>query len=298
MDKTLADKEPTFVLGLKKSTIQLLRFHFSFFLMPVYWFALSQVPSIDWTNAIFIFLILHVLVYPSSNGYNSYVDRDETPIGGLKKPSLPTRQLYDVCFAMDMLAIVLGFVISIYFAVGIFAYILASRAYSSRSIRLKKMTWIGYLTVIFFQGAVSFFLVYHGSDTHKTLHAPVPAMLASSLLIGGFYPLTQIYQHVADLLDGVKTVSYRLGYRGTFIFSLIMYCLAFGSLAYYFFSSLEGKEFVVLATCMLPVLVYFFIWAARVWKDTSQANFENTMRMNLLASSCSNLGFIVVLLMR
>jgi 1,4-dihydroxy-2-naphthoate octaprenyltransferase len=122
-------------------------------------------------------------------------------------------------------------------------------------------------------------------------------MLASSFLIGGFYPLTQIYQHVADLLDGVQTLSYRLGYRGTFIFSLIMYCIAFGTLGYYFFSSLEEKEFLVLATCMLPVLVYFFIWAAKVWKDTNQANFENTMRMNLLASCCSNFGFIVVLLM-
>jgi 1,4-dihydroxy-2-naphthoate octaprenyltransferase len=228
--------------------------------MPVYWFALSQLSSIDWVSAILIFLILHILVYPASNGYNSYMDRDETPIGGLKKPSLPTRQLYEVCFAMDLLAIVLGFLISIFFATGIFAYILASRAYSSRSIRLKKRTWLGYLTVIFFQGAVCFFLVYHGSDLHKTLHVPKAAMLASSFLIGGFYPLTQIYQHVADLLDGVQTLSYRLGYRGTFIFSLIMYCLAFGTLGYYLFSSLEEKEFFVFSTSMLPFLVYFFIW--------------------------------------
>jgi len=56
------------------------------------------------------------------------------------------------------------------------------------------------------------------------------------------------------------------------------------------------KEFLVLATCMLPVIVYFFVWAARVWRDPLQANFANTMRMNLLASVCTNAGFIAVLI--
>ena len=53
------------------STLRLLRLPFSFFLMPVYWFALSQVVEKDWTRAILIFVILHLLVYPASNGYNS-----------------------------------------------------------------------------------------------------------------------------------------------------------------------------------------------------------------------------------
>jgi 1,4-dihydroxy-2-naphthoate octaprenyltransferase len=68
-------------------------------------------------------------------------------------------------------------------------------------------------------------------------------------------------------------------------------------MAYYFFSTLQIREFYVLATCMLPILVYFLIWAVKVWKDPGQANFTNTMRMNLLASVCTNAGFIAVLIM-
>src|SRR4029077_18349443 len=79
---------------LKKSTIQLLRLHFSFFLMPVYWFALGQVGDKDRVRAFLIFIILHLLVYPASNGYNSYMDRDDSPIGGLEHPLQPTRQLF------------------------------------------------------------------------------------------------------------------------------------------------------------------------------------------------------------
>jgi 1,4-dihydroxy-2-naphthoate polyprenyltransferase len=282
---------------VKVSTVQLMRFHFSFFLMPVYWFALSQVVYKSWPRAIFIFIILHLLVYPASNGYNSYMDRDEGSIGGLKNPLQPTRELYYVTLFMDLIAIILSFFISVYFLIGIGAYILASRAYSYRGIRLKKYPIIGYLLVIIFQGAVIFFLVYHGSHENKTLQVPTPAMVASSLLVGGFYPLTQLYQHQADKKDGVVTISYLLGYRGTFIFAGIVYSFAFLTLAYYLIMSYEIKEFLVLATGMVPVLVYFFIWAAKVWKDSKNANFTNTMRMNVLASFCTNTCFIIILLM-
>ncbi len=280
-----------------RSTLQLLRFHFSFFLMPVYFFALSQVVRINWCNATLIFIILHLLVYPASNGYNSYMDRDTSSIGGLKNPLEPTRQLFMVTVCLDTIAVALSFFITWIFAIGIFLYILASRAYSYRGIRLKKFPFIGYLTVIIFQGAVSFFLVFHGSSANHTLQMPLISLVAASLLIGGFYPLTQIYQHEEDAKDGVRTISYKLGYTGTFVFTGIVYALAFATLGLQFFLNLEIKEFIVLQTFMLPVLVYFFIWFSKVLKNKKEANFKNTMRMNLLASVCTNLGFITILIM-
>jgi len=266
--------------------------------MPVYWFALSQVPVINNRNAILIFGILHLLVYPASNGYNSYMDRDTESIGGIEHPLQPTRELLRVTMLMDIISILAGLLISVYFVIGITAYILASRAYSFRGIRLKKYPFIGYLTVIIFQGAVSFAIVYHGASADLTLRIPVMLMLVSSLLIGGFYPLTQIYQHKADLKDGVASISYKLGYRGTFIFCALVYGLAFGLLLYYFTASQRMKDFLILATCMLPILVYFFMWASGVWKNTAAASFRNTMRMNLIASLCTNIGFVTLLIRR
>jgi 1,4-dihydroxy-2-naphthoate octaprenyltransferase len=287
---------------IQRSTLQLLRFPFSFFLMPVYWFALSQVVHKDWGRALLIFFILHMLVYPASNGYNSYMDRDTTPIGGLEHPLPPTRQLFRITIALDLLALVLGAFISLYFVAGLAVYILASRAYSYRGIRLKKYPIAGFLTVIVCQGALVFFLVYHGShypgEMQESLQFPVEAMVASSLLLGGFYPLTQLYQHEADRRDGVRTISLLLGYRGSFIFTAVVYSIAFLVLAHYFVSTFLGlREFYVLATCMLPILVYFFVWAVKVWRDPGQASYTNTMRMNLLASLCTNIGFIAVLVM-
>src|SRR5918993_5866060 len=206
-----------------KSTVQLLRIHFSFFLMPVYWFALSQTVHIHRLHAILIFIILHLLVYPASNGYNSFMDRDTESVGGIRNPMQPTKQLFYVTIVLDVAALLLSLFISWWFFFGIAAYIAASRAYSYRRIRLKQYPIAGYLTVIFFQGAVTFFLVLHGSSENKTLNVPVMGMIAASLLIGGFYPLTQVYQHKQDKEDGVITLSYKLGYEGTFIFTALVY---------------------------------------------------------------------------
>jgi 1,4-dihydroxy-2-naphthoate octaprenyltransferase len=283
---------------IQRSTIQLLRFHFSFFLMPVYWFALSQVVRPDGGRALLIFMILHILIYPSSNGFNSYMDRDEGSIGGLKSPLQPTRQLLYASLLMDWLALLLGFFISIYFALATALYILASRAYSARSIRLKKYPITGFLTVVICQGALVFFMVYHGSHPILSLHVPTLGMISASLLIGGFYPLTQIYQHAADGRDGVRTISALLGIRGTFIFCGIIYGIAFTVLTYFFLISLEIKEFSVFTTCMLPVLVYFIVWAVQVWRNPTRADFRHTMRMNTIASCCTSVGFILVFLMQ
>lgn len=287
------------MIRIERSTVQLLRLPFSIFLMPVFWFALSQAIPRDWGRALLVFLILHLLVYPASNGYNSYMDRDDGPIGGLARPLLPTRQLFRVTVGMDMLAVLLGLLIGWYFAAGVLIYILASRAYSYRGIRLKKYPVLGWLTVVSCQGALVFFLVYQGSHPSSAgaagLRAPVEGMIVSSLLLGAFYPLTQVYQHDADRRDGVKTLSMLLGYRGSFLFAGILYLIAFLMLAHYFLSTLQEREFYALATCMLPVVVYFLTWAVRVWRDPAEANYTNTIRMNVLGSICLNIGFILVL---
>lgn len=281
---------------LQSSTIQLLRFHFSFFLMPVYWLSLSQVVDINTNRAMLIFAILHLMIYPASNGYNSYMDRDTGSIGGIKNPKQPTKELFYVTLLLDGIGLLCSLYISSWFFIGILAFILASRAYSYRGIRLKKYPVIGYLTVIIFQGALVFFLVMHGSSSNLTLHIPAIGMIAAALLIGGFYPLTQIYQHMQDKEDGVNTLSYVLGYRGTFIFTAIIYTLAMLTLGTYLALNLQLRNFFIIQIFFLPVLVYFFWWFNKVYSNVSAADFKNTMRMNIIASIFTNAAFIFLFL--
>jgi 1,4-dihydroxy-2-naphthoate octaprenyltransferase len=280
---------------IKASTVKLLRIPFSFFLSPLYFFALAQVPDINWGKAVLIFFILHFLIYPASNGYNSYMDRDTDSIGGLEKPPLPSRQLFLITIVLDVAGVLLSFLISPWFGCGMLLYIGASKAYSYRGIRLKKYPFTGYLTVIIFQGAATFWLVYHGSSMQQTLSVPWQGMMICFLLIGGFYPLTQIYQHRQDLEDGVSTISYRLGYKGTFVFCAVLYLLAFLLIAIWYTQKHQLGNLIMIQIFFIPIIVYFIRWFLQVQKDYNAANFKNTMRMNWLASACTNSAFILLL---
>lgn len=283
-----------------KNTIKLLRIPFSFFLMPVFILALSQAIDFNLFYAITSFLIIHLLVYPASNGYNSYIDRDETPIGGLEKPPIPTKALFHLTLLMDLLAVSLSFIlINKLFSVCIFAYILASRAYSSKQIRLKKYPIVGFLIVVVFQGAFTFLMSSIGiTNSELTFNsANIYIMIACSMQIAGAYPLTQIYQHKEDYADGVMTLSYKLGYKGTFIFTALMFGIC--NLFYFlYFKEIEKiNQFYTLQAFFIPILIFFFYWFIKVIKNNSAANFKNTMRMNTIATICMNSCFIILYLL-
>lgn len=283
-----------------RNTIKLLRIPFSFFLMPVFCFSLSQTVDIQWGKALIVFLILHLLVYPASNGYNSYMDNDEGSIGGLRNPPKPTRRLFWATFALDILAVIGSWWVGVEFLLLTIAYVAASRAYSYKGIRLKKYPIIGFVTVVIFQGAVTFLLVMVGASSHSIsqIVSEPPyqvAMIASSVLIGGVYPLTQVYQHEQDAKSGDITISYRLGYTGTFIFSSIMFLIA--NILLYIYFLMQGKtfHFFILQGFMALIGVYFVNWFLKVLADTRAANFDNTMKMNQIAATAMNVCFLVLL---
>jgi len=282
-----------------KSTVKHLRLPFSYHLMPVFLFALSQAGSVNWQTTIIGFVILHLLIYPSSNGYNSYQDKDETSIGGLKHPPQVSENLFYATILLDVIGILCAFVVSVWFALFVLIYVLISRAYSYRNLRLKKYAVTGFLTVFIFQGAFTYLMCYSAminfSLTFFNLNNII-CMLVASLFIGSIYPLTQIYQHKADKKDGVTTISYKLGYVGTFIFSALLFSVAVLLLFFYFDLKHQRIALLLFLLIMIPVVLRLTSWFKKVNKDSMHANFENTMAMNLLASSCMNLYFLILIL--
>ena len=280
------------------STFKHLRFSFSFFLLPVFMFSLSQATIIDWGNTILAFLIIHLLVFPSSNGYNSYQDKDETSIGGLKHPPKVTKGLFYVTLIFDLLALLLGVLISIEFSAFLLVFILMSRAYSYRKIRLKKYPIIAFLTVFIFQGGFIYLtsaLAITGQSVSELLHTgTILCMLVSSLFMGSMYPLTQVYQHESDKKDGVISFSYVLGYNGTFIFSGALFFIATLLMVYYFWFIQKPFGLLLFIAFVIPMAVQMSKWFKKVRGNVSHANFENTMSMNLITSSCMNLYFLIL----
>ncbi|HTA83591.1 MAG TPA: UbiA family prenyltransferase [Bacteroidia bacterium] len=279
-------------------TIKLLRFPFSIFLLPVSLFSFFYIhPAINY-QFILVIVIWHLLVFPSSNGYNSYNDKDEGPIGGLASPPKPTKLLLHVSTIMDSIAVALSFFINAYFALFVAGYIIASRLYSNRSIRLKKFPVIGFLVVFVFQGAWIFCAnIFALSSTNLFSNPSVLfSAIASSFFIATIYPLTQIYQHESDSKDGVKTLSMLLGIKGTFLFSALMFSIA-NIFVYLSFHKNESiNNFWLFNIIMLPSTIYFLSWALRSFKNVAQVNFKNTMVMLVMSSLLNNLFFVILLL--
>ncbi len=285
------------LLSNKKAIIQHLRFPFSFLLLPVFIYALVCNPSIvSNSNIWLLFFILHFLVYPSSNAFNSLQDNDQGSIGIIEKPLPVPASMQAFTIGLDILACMLALYINVSTCLLLLAYIIASRLYSWRKVRLKKMPIIGFLTVFIFQGAIVFLIVNSVSAFFEIDMYAIKNALACSFLIGSGYPLSQIYQHTQDELDGVQTISMKLGYKGTFVFSGLLFAL--GAVLFLLEFKNHSAQLIVYIMSSLIVGAYFTYWFLKVNQATHHANFKNTMHMNLLSCIVYNTCFIIILIFR
>ena len=285
-----------------KNALPLLRIPFSLYLMPVFWFGLSALPAgFSGWRAAGVFAVLHLLAYPASNGYNSYYDRDEGSIGGLKAPPKVTPELLHLVWLFDAVALLGAWLLSPAFAGLLLLYLLISKAYSYEGIRLKKYPLLSTVVVVLFQGAFTFLMTQVGAGATSTqLFEQTNLLLAlvSTLFLCGSYPLTQVYQHQEDARRGDRTLSLRLGIRGTFIFAALGLLAGAATLALAYWLRQEPRALLVFLLATGPVVALFGRWAWLVWHDERAANFEWTMRMNQVSSLCLSAAFGLLVLAR
>lgn len=283
---------------MKKSTLIHLRFPFSFFLLPVFLFASAVVGEFDRVSFCLVFFILHFLLYPASNGYNSYFDKDEGSIGGVKHPPKVSKELFYVSWMLDISAIALGFLFSWEFALMLFVYGMVSKAYSHPLTRLKRRPILGWFVAGVFQGYFTFIMVVmalSGTDALFSSEVQWAGML-STLLLFGSYPMTQVYQHEEDARRGDITISLILGVLGTFHFTAVCFTISVGLFIWFFsiyFTQGLALGFVI---GLSPTLLFFGNWYLNVRESLVNANYENTMRLNFISSCCLNLFFIWMIL--
>jgi 4-hydroxybenzoate polyprenyltransferase len=274
-----------------------LRFPFSYFLMPVFLFALAISPNITAPALGWSFFIIHFLLYPASNGYNSYFDKDEKSIGVLKNPPPVNPGLYYLALLFDLVAVVLGFLkVNATFAFMLLVYGLVSKAYSHPSIRLKKYAIASWFITGIFQGLFTLVMCYVGINRF-TLDLPLKGqvlwagVLACMMLMAN-YPMTQIYQHEEDAKRRDYTLSYRLGIRGTFCLTAIVFVIAVIGFLFFFNRYYHGRYGVVFVLAVAPALVFFLYWFYKAVKDPAHANYTHSLWLNIISATGLNVFFI------
>ena len=278
-----------------------LRIPFSYFLLPVFLFALATSPNVSSNTLLWTFIIVHIFLYPASNGYNSYFDKDEKSIGGLKNPPPVNRGLYYLSLTFDLIAIILGFLlINATFASMLLIYGLVSKAYSHPAIRLKKFAITGWLVAGIFQGCFTFAMCYIGLNDYALENIFKPGVLIpgtlSTIMLWANYPMTQIYQHDEDATRGDHTISLKLGIRGTFYFVSSMFTIVTLGFVLYLHAFFGQKYSWLFLAALFPVVAYFLVWFFQTYRDETKADYKHTMWLNFISSTCLNVYFIYLFL--
>lgn len=276
-----------------RSTLTHLRLPFSLLLLPVYLFALGEVPSPNTFHALVVFIVLHLFIYPASNGYNSYFDKDEGSIGLLKHPPKVGHHLYFTSVALEWTGVFLSLLVSLEFALCMIVYNLLSKAYSHPSVRIKRHPLSSFLIVFLFQGLFIYYSCYRALTPEAgPVNAAVwVAGLFCSCLVGASYPLTQIYQHKEDDKRGDKSMSMLLGIRGSFLFSAALF-LAGTALCYYYWriSSIPANFYMYLIF-LAPAGIYFLYWFYSCIQDPARASFRGSTIMTIISGLCMLIYF-------
>ena len=265
-------------------------------------FTLLVSNRIEVGTAVAVFAIVHLLLYPASNAFNSFYDRDEGSIGGLEFPPPVSRHLLYTALILDLVAITLGWFVTPWFALLLAFYGFNSKAYSYDRIRLKRFAVFSWILVGLGQGAITiimFHLALSGGNIGAAV-APDVLILASlaSLFLMASYPLTQVYQHDEDRRRGDRTISMLLGIRGTFLFSGSFFTFVIAGFAI-FFARINGLIFGGLfLVSQIPTAWYFLQWFVRVRKDVAAADFRSAMRTNTISATGLNAFCLAVLVMR
>ena len=286
---------------ISHSTLKHLRITFSFNLLPIFLFALAITPkSINWIDALVLFVCWHFFIYPASNGFNSYFDKDKESIAGIKYPPKVTKELYYFSIALDVIGILLALCIHLTTAISMLIYGLISKAYSHPSIRLKKRPIVSWIIVSVFQGYFVFLVTYwtiHDIPISRltTSMIQIPALLTTMMLMSA-YPITQVYQHKEDRERGDFTLSLRLGVLGTFHFTALGFVItALGYVSYFFYYH-DLQTMLLYLILMIPLLIYYIFWYQKVIKSIDLADFEHTMKLNRLSALCLNTFFLLLII--
>lgn len=289
-----------------------LRLPFSQYLLPVCLFALTLPPTVtNWGRTLWILFVIHALMYPAANTYNSYYDRDEGSVNGLETPPPVDRTLFWVSLGLEALAFIGGALVNGQFVLFILIYGGFMKAYSHPAIRIKKRPIASWLLISTFQGGFVFLMTYLVVQDLNlwTVFRPAPdqgAQVVSGYWTGGIplgtfisflnilalYPVTQVYQHAEDASRGDLTISRLMGVRGTFVNAWV--CLLASAVSFFAFYR-GGWPFWLMAALLLPGLTYLAWLTAQIWQNPAAATYRAAMWMTRLTGWGMNVFFGVLL---
>ena len=206
---------------LRRSHLRHLRLGFNLLLSPIYlWGAYVAPFDPDPHRLVLGWLALHVFLYGGTTALNSYFDRDEGPIGGMRQPEPIDRGLLAWSVLVQLAGLPLAWMVGPAFAVTYLLLGFTAAAYSHPLTRWKARPRAALLAVALGQGGLGSLAGWWaaaGPDAQPLgeLATPGPwwAAAVAALVLIGQYVVSQAYQVHEDRRRGDITLPVLLGPR-------------------------------------------------------------------------------------
>jgi len=272
-----------------------LRLHYQFFILSG-GFLLGGVmtPSPDYSTFLFQFLNVHILLFGGATAFNSYWDKDEGPIGGLKNPPKMAKWMRDASMLMQFAgliwAVTVGWIFSVVYLISLILFWL----YSTPLARWKGNPYLSLIAIGVSTGTNSVLLgaLAAGSEVNGAIFM---AAIGVSLVILSMYPVSQIFQTVEDRKRGDRTFAITFGREGVirFFFSFFMIGAVMMSLAIMKLYPVIGMLFMILST-----ISWIVLWRLITKLTENKSEYRRVMFLKFITSLSYVLFLMAILVLR
>jgi 4-hydroxybenzoate polyprenyltransferase len=232
------------------------------------------------------FFNVHILLLGGATVFNSFYDRDEGPVEGLRKPPpMKPWMLYASC-AIQLIGLIVSFQGGLPLGIAYLVSILGfSFGYSHPAIRWKGRP-IFSLFVIGAFGAITPFLM--GFFSGGGLRPPMPAfaaMIGIALVVVAMFPLAQAHQIEEDKRRGDLTFSARYGTPG--VKRLFETCYPLGIVL--LSASFVSRDLILAALLLVAGLISgLAMWRQLGRSGGTEEDYDKIMRLKFASGAFLN----------
>lgn len=272
-----------------KNFILHLRLHYQFCILSGgYFFGGLMADQMQFTQFWMQFLNVHILLYGGATAFNSWWDKDEGPIGGLKHPPKMSPWMRDISllfmFAGWIWAFTVGWSYFLVYGISLVLFWL----YSTPLARWKGHPIFSLIAIGISTGLNSVFLGFWAAGG---AFSPVILLsgIGASMILLSLYPVSQIYQSDEDSGRGDTTFYIRFGLDGVQKFFLYLYLVGLYLLCLGMYTIYKIPAIIL----FVLGLISFVIMQNFIFKlEGNEKEYHSVMNIKFFAS----LSFVIFLL--
>ncbi|HKK24808.1 MAG TPA: UbiA family prenyltransferase [Gracilimonas sp.] len=267
-----------------------LRLHYQFLILSGGYLAAALiVDEVNWVQYWVQFINVHVLLFGGATAFNSWHDKDEGPIGGLKSPPEMHQWMRSASMVLQFFGLIWAINVNWNFTIIYAVSILFFWLYSSPLTRWKGKPVLSLIAIGVSTGTNSFFMGFLAAGGYPITWFEDLTALGVFFLILSLYPVSQVFQTEEDLKRGDVTFAAKFGLKGV---KWLFACLFPLGTAILTFSLIESRGMTGALFGLIGAVAYMIILYL-VWQlKGKESEYAMVMRIKFLAS----LSFVLFML--